>query len=162
MFYVIFNNSLLISKNKNILEKYYGNVSNLPEDYETNKYIVSNNELVLNPNFEIEKQNAPGEIKRQADSVRGKAGLRGLDVLFAVRPNYGRADAHQNVKQRPDDGKQNRGRRERRCSHLAVNLHVTSGQKRRQPTDQKRNGNGDGENFQIARSISSHPILSPF
>lgn len=56
-YYVIKENNLLIG-NKSILESLYANLSinTLPNDYVENKYIVQNNILVLNPNFEKEEE----------------------------------------------------------------------------------------------------------
>ena len=53
-FYAIKDNNLFTALNENALA-YYGDVRELPEDYEQDKYIVVNNELVLNPNWEEEK-----------------------------------------------------------------------------------------------------------
>jgi predicted Zn-dependent peptidase len=53
-YYTIKNGSILIADNKESL-KYYNDIKILPSDYEEGKYIVENNELVLNPNFEEEK-----------------------------------------------------------------------------------------------------------
>lgn len=55
-YYAIQNNSLLIAENRQALERFYDNVSELPEDYEQGKYIVIDGELVLNPNWEEEKR----------------------------------------------------------------------------------------------------------
>lgn len=55
MFYVIENNVLLKAANKEALAV-YGNVKELPSDYEQGRYIVSNGELVLNPSYEQEQQ----------------------------------------------------------------------------------------------------------
>ena len=52
MFYTIQNGSLLIAENYSNLSNYYNNIQELPIDYEEGKYIVENNELVLNPNFD--------------------------------------------------------------------------------------------------------------
>ena len=54
-YYTIQNNGLLIAENKQALERFYDNVLSLPDDYEQGKYIVINNELVLNPDWEEEK-----------------------------------------------------------------------------------------------------------
>ena len=53
-FYAIKDNNLFTALNKNALA-YYGDAKELPEDYEQDKYIIVNNELVLNPNWEEEK-----------------------------------------------------------------------------------------------------------
>ena len=53
-YYTIQNNALLIASNKQALTRFYNNVLVLPNDYKENKYIVINNQLVLNPNYETE------------------------------------------------------------------------------------------------------------
>ena len=55
-YYTIQNNAILTAENKQALERFYDNVLELPEDYEQGKYIVVDGELVLNPNWEEEKQ----------------------------------------------------------------------------------------------------------
>ena len=55
-YYTIQNDNLLISETKQALERFYNNVLELPEDYEQGKYIVVDGELVLNPDWEEEKQ----------------------------------------------------------------------------------------------------------
>lgn len=55
-YYTIQNNGLLIAENRHALERFYDNVSELPEDYEQGKYIVIDGELVLNPDWEEEKR----------------------------------------------------------------------------------------------------------
>lgn len=55
MFYTIQNNGIITADNKEALTRFYDNVLPLPQDYEFGKYIVENNELVLNPNYEAEK-----------------------------------------------------------------------------------------------------------
>ena len=55
-YYTIQNDSLLIAENKQALERYYENILPLPSDYEQDKYIVVNGELVLNPDWEEEKK----------------------------------------------------------------------------------------------------------
>ena len=54
-YYTIVNNSLLTAYNEKALSRFYENVFALPSDYEVGKYIVKDNTLVLNQNFEIEK-----------------------------------------------------------------------------------------------------------
>lgn len=54
-YYTIQNNSLLMADTRQALERFYDNVSELPEDYEEGKYIVVDDDLVLNPNFEEEQ-----------------------------------------------------------------------------------------------------------
>ena len=55
-YYTIQNNNILIAQNREALEQYYNNVYELPADYEKDKYIVDGNVLVLNPNYEEEKE----------------------------------------------------------------------------------------------------------
>ena len=55
MFYTIFEGSIIQAQNKEVLEKFYGNVLELPQDYEQGKYIVENGRLILNPNWEEEQ-----------------------------------------------------------------------------------------------------------
>lgn len=59
-YYVIQNGTLLKAENKEALAV-YGNVKELPSDYEQGKYIVENGELVLNPNYEAEQIEAKRE-----------------------------------------------------------------------------------------------------
>lgn len=54
-YYTIVNNSLLTAYKEKALSRFYENVFALPSDYEVGKYIVKDNTLVLNQNFEIEK-----------------------------------------------------------------------------------------------------------
>lgn len=83
MFYVIENNVLLKAENKEALSV-YGNVQVLPSDYEQGKYIVSNGELVLNPNYEAEQQAKEQEriamlSLTAADVERGIYKAKGMD-----------------------------------------------------------------------------------
>ena len=55
MYYTIQNNSILIAENIGALAKYYDNVQELPVDYVEGKYVVEDNELVLNTNYEAEQ-----------------------------------------------------------------------------------------------------------
>lgn len=81
-YYTIQNNSLLIAENRQALERFYDNVSELPEDYEQGKYIVVDGELVLNPNFEEEKRQkerqrldrltlTPADVERALYAAKG-------------------------------------------------------------------------------------------
>lgn len=56
MFYTIQNGQILTAQNKGALSNYYDNVQVLPVDYEVGKYIVENNILVRNPNYEAEQE----------------------------------------------------------------------------------------------------------
>ena len=60
MYYVIQNNVLLKAENKEALTV-YGNVKELPSDYVEGKYVVFEGELILNPNYEAEQEEARKE-----------------------------------------------------------------------------------------------------
>lgn len=77
-YYTIQNNGLLIAENKQALERFYNNVLPLPDDYEQGKYIVVNNELVLNPDFEEEKE-------RQEQDRIDRLTMTALDLITAVK-----------------------------------------------------------------------------
>ena len=84
MFYVIQNGQLLMADKKESLSRFYNNVKSLPNDYEVNKYIVENNELVLNLNFEAEKEQQEKErvaklYLTRADVERGIYQAKGMD-----------------------------------------------------------------------------------
>ena len=64
-YYTIQNNSLLMADTRQALERFYDNVSELPEDYEEGKYIVVDGELVLNPNYEEEQAQKERECRNQ-------------------------------------------------------------------------------------------------
>lgn len=55
MFYIIDNNNVMIAINETALIGYGCEIKKLPDDYEEGKYIVVDNELVLNPNWEEEQ-----------------------------------------------------------------------------------------------------------
>ena len=55
-YYTIQNNTLLTAENEKALDRFYANVLKLPDDYEECKYIIDDNKLILNPNYETEKQ----------------------------------------------------------------------------------------------------------
>lgn len=73
-YYTIQNNQLLIADTEQALMRFYDNVLPLPADYVTGKYIVEDNQLVLNPNWE-EEQAEQREQSFKAD--------------FFEIPNYG-------------------------------------------------------------------------
>ena len=84
MFYTIQNNGLLIAENEQALTRFYDNVLELPEDYEEGKYIVQDNELVLNPNWEAQKEQEEKEriaklFLTGADVERGIYKAKGMD-----------------------------------------------------------------------------------
>ena len=73
-YYTIQNNGILIADNEQALTRFYDNVLPLPDDYEDGKYIIVNNELVLNPNWEEEqaekeKQKMISDIKAQLAEI---------------------------------------------------------------------------------------------
>ena len=81
-YYTIQNNGLLIAENRQALERFYDNVSELPEDYEQGKYIVIDGELTLNHNFEEEKRQkerqrldaltlTPSDVERALYAAKG-------------------------------------------------------------------------------------------
>ena len=70
-YYTIQNNSLLRADTRQALERFYDNVSELPEDYEEGKYIVVDGELVLNPDWEEEqKQKERGRLAKLSMTKR--------------------------------------------------------------------------------------------
>ena len=71
MYYTIQNGSILMAENINALAQYYNNVKLLPSDYEIGKYVVENNELVLNPNFEEEIAQKERERLNNLSMTRG-------------------------------------------------------------------------------------------
>ena len=84
MFYTIQNGQLLTAENIGALANYYDNVQELPSDYEVGKYIVKNNELVLNPNYEAEQKLKEREriaklFLTGADVERGIYQAKGMD-----------------------------------------------------------------------------------
>lgn len=83
-YYTIVNNSILIAQNKQALLNYYSDVFELPSDYVEGKYIVENNELVLNPNYEGEQAQKEKEriahlFLTGADVERGIYKAKGMD-----------------------------------------------------------------------------------
>lgn len=83
-YYTIQNNGLLIAENRHALERFYDNVSELPEDYEQGKYIVIDGELVLNPDWEEEKRQKERErldalTLTPADVERALYKAKGMD-----------------------------------------------------------------------------------
>jgi hypothetical protein len=54
-YYVIVDNKILTSDSAEVLIQFYNDAQLLPEDYVEGKYIVENDELVLNPNYEEEQ-----------------------------------------------------------------------------------------------------------
>lgn len=83
-YYTIQNGEIYIAESKESLEKYYNNVQNLPEDYESGKYTISEGILVLNTDWETEQ--AAKEQERismlsltSADVERAIYKVKGMD-----------------------------------------------------------------------------------
>lgn len=85
-YYTIQNNGLLIADSTEALTRFYNNVLPLPQDYETDKYIVVEGELVLNPDWaDLQLQRAKEAKIQENDTARDEALLQGVtykDVLF--------------------------------------------------------------------------------
>lgn len=95
IYYVINNGALLTSENQSVLERFYGNAQELPNDYVPNKYIVQKieveipdeseegyhtnieYELVRNPNYEQE------EAQKEYERVQNLK-MTPLDFLKAL------------------------------------------------------------------------------
>lgn len=86
MYYTIQNGSILKAETEQALTRYYNNVKSLPVDYEEGKYIVENNELVLNPNFEQEKQEQEREQRNQEIDNKIKE-LREMSLIDIMNNN---------------------------------------------------------------------------
>lgn len=71
MYYTIQNGSILKAETEQALTKYYKNVYLLPNDYEEGKYLVKENELVLNPNYEAEQAQNERERINNLSMTRG-------------------------------------------------------------------------------------------
>lgn len=69
-YYTIQNEQLIMAENEQALTRFYGNVLPLPNDYEERKYIIIDEELVLNPNWEEEKQEL--EIMQKKEEIKAK------------------------------------------------------------------------------------------
>lgn len=83
MYYTIQNN-LIIKGEKGTLEQFYSGIKELPIDYEENKYIVEDGELVLNSNYEEEQEQKEREriaklFLTGADVERGIYQAKGMD-----------------------------------------------------------------------------------
>lgn len=77
MYYIIIDNVLYQANNANTLLDYSSDIKELPIDYEMGKYIVEDNELVLNPNFEAEQAQKERERIAHLSLTRGDV-FRGL------------------------------------------------------------------------------------
>lgn len=84
MYYTIQDGLILTAETGQALMRYYDWAKPLPVDYEVGKYIVENNELVLNPNFEAEQAQIEAEriaklFLTGADVERGIYQAKGMD-----------------------------------------------------------------------------------
>ena len=107
-YYTIVDSGLLIADEEITLTTFYEDVKKLPEDYIEGKYIVENNELVLNPNYEQEQAAKEHERIQELSMTRSdffdgtiKAfGLDSDDLLFiiaAVLDNIGISEIEKKV-----------------------------------------------------------------
>lgn len=83
MFYTIQNGSILTAAKEQSLTRFYTDVKKLPSDYEQGKYIVSNGEMVLNPNYEQEQQ-AKEQARIQSLSVSKSDFFDGMIRAFGL------------------------------------------------------------------------------
>ena len=81
-YYTIQNKGILIADNEQALTRFYDNVLPLPDDYEEGKYIVQEDELVLNSDWEEEQ--AEKEKERIAN-----LSLTKREVLLALFDDKG-------------------------------------------------------------------------
>ena len=56
MFYVINQDTILIADNEEALSSFYSDIKMLPSDYVHGKYIIQDNQLIVNPNYEEEQK----------------------------------------------------------------------------------------------------------
>lgn len=61
MYYTVVDNNILTAESAETLTAYYDNVKKAPDDYEAGKYIIKDGDIVLNPNFEKEQEEAEKE-----------------------------------------------------------------------------------------------------
>lgn len=83
MWYTIQNSSILIAENIGALAQYYDNVHELPLDYVESKYVVKDNELILNLNYEEEQAQKERERIAHLSLTRGDV-FRGLLMARGV------------------------------------------------------------------------------
>lgn len=82
-YYTIQNENLLIADNRQVLERFYDNVLELPDDYEACKYIVVEGELVLNPDWEEEQKQREYE-RLQSLSMTRSDFFDGMIMAFGL------------------------------------------------------------------------------
>ena len=80
MFYSINNNQLSIADKIENLSKYFTDIKELPSDYESGKYIVLDNKLTLNPDFQTQKQEKISKLfLTRSDVERAIYKAKGMD-----------------------------------------------------------------------------------
>lgn len=97
-YYTIQDNQILIAETEQALTRFYDNVLPLPEDYEVNKYIAVDGELVLNPNYEEEKEEEERIRIANLHMTRGDV-FRGLLLAKGVT----RADMRGLIESMPEE-----------------------------------------------------------
>lgn len=85
-YYTIQNDNILIAENKMILKQFYENVFELPLDYEDGKYIIINQKLVLNPNWDEEHQQRKRQKRNQEIDYKIKE-LREMALADLLKDN---------------------------------------------------------------------------
>lgn len=81
-YYTIQDNTILIADNKEALSRFYDDIKTLPDDYIEGKYIVEDNKLVLNQNYEEEQNQkernrldmltlTPSDVERALYNAKG-------------------------------------------------------------------------------------------
>ena len=84
-YYTIQNNGILTAETRQALERFYDNVLELPTDYEGGKYIVDDGKLVLNPDWEEEKEQQ--EVKKRKQEILNLLDKLDLKSIRAIRAN---------------------------------------------------------------------------
>ena len=83
MFYTIKDGILYQAYDEEALKGYSNDIKPLPVDYEVGKYVVKDNELVLNPNYEEEQKQKEAERIAMLSLTRGDV-FRGLLMAKGV------------------------------------------------------------------------------
>ena len=99
------------------------------------------------PDLPAEKENAPPEVyeKLRTEHEHGVAPLS-----VATEPHQCGGDAHQNIEDRPHDGKGRRRRRESRFLQVFKGSHALPAEKRRQCARNQWDGNEKNKGFPIS------------
>lgn len=81
-YYIIQNGNIMFANSQQALSDYSLTIKELPSDYECNKYIVVNNELVLNPDWE--------EWKKEREKERiGNLKCTKRVLVLALKDKFG-------------------------------------------------------------------------